>query len=215
MKPVVIVNFKTYKKGTGERALKLAKVCNRVAEEFKADVRLAVQPTDIRTVNRAVNIPVYAQSLDPITFGSNTGGLLPEALKEAGAEGTLLNHSECRKEFGTVEKSIQRCKEVDLKAVICAPNAEEGEKLSELNPEYTAVEPPELIGGDTSVSTAKPGLIEESVKRSSSPLLVGAGVKNREDVRTALELGAEGVLIASGVIKADEPLGVLKNLTQK
>ena len=46
----------------------------------------------------------------------------------------------------------------------------------------------------------------------SEKLLVGAGVKNGEDVRLAIELGAKGVLLASGVTKASDPKAVLLDL---
>ena len=43
-------------------------------------------------------------------------------------------------------------------------------------------------------------------------VLCGAGVKNGQDVATAISLGAEGVLLASGVTKASDVSSVLKDL---
>jgi triosephosphate isomerase len=40
----------------------------------------------------------------------------------------------------------------------------------------------------------------------------GAGVKDRRDVRKALELGTVGVLLASGVVKAKDPEKALRDL---
>ena len=44
-------------------------------------------------------------------------------------------------------------------------------------------------------------------------MLCGAGVKNGADVKMAIELGAEGVLLASGVTKASDIKAVLDDLT--
>jgi len=80
-----------------------------------------------------------------------------------------------------------------------------------------AVEPPELIGGDISVTSADPTIVSNTVSlvNSVNPQVVtlcGAGVKNGQDVSTAIELGTSGVLLASGVTKAEDPLSVLRDL---
>jgi len=43
-------------------------------------------------------------------------------------------------------------------------------------------------------------------------VLCGAGVKNGKDVSKALELGSEGVLLASGVVKATDKKSVIQDL---
>ena len=88
---------------------------------------------------------------------------------------------------------------------------------AQLVPDFVAVEPPELIGGDISVSKAQPELVKDSVEavKAVSPdvkVLCGAGVKNGEDVKSALELGAKGVLLASGVVKAKDAEAVMRDL---
>jgi len=210
---VIITNFKTYEKATGDKAVELAKIHDEVAKETGADIRIAVQAADISRVSAAVSIPVYAQHIDPVNFGSATGHVLPEAVKMAGASGTLLNHSEHRLDRDVLEKSVQRAREVGLDVVICAATPEEGETFLEFDPDLIAVEPPELIGGDISVSQAQPEIIEHAVRLiGSDKLKVGAGVKTGEDVRIAIELGARGVLLASGVTKAEDPKAVLLDL---
>ena len=79
------------------------------------------------------------------------------------------------------------------------------------------IEPPELIGGDISVTTANPGIVSNSVEAVKSindkvKILCGAGVKNGKDVAKAIELGADGVLLASGVVKAKDKEGVIRDL---
>jgi triosephosphate isomerase len=215
--PIIIINFKTYRNATGERAVSLAKKCEKVANEAKANIAVAVQASDIYRVSKEVSIPVLAEHIDDAEYGSNTGDIIAEDVKENGAVGTLLNHSEKRLSLDVLRKSIQRAKEAGLDTVVCATNADEGKAVSELDCDFIAVEPPELIGGDISVSTSKPELISESVKmicgdKACSKVIVGAGVHDRNDVRTAIKLGAVGVLVASAVTKSDEPEKVLKDL---
>ncbi len=216
--PLIIVNFKAYKESTGQNALELAKKCEKAAKECNANVAIAVSAPDIYRISSQVSIPVLAEHIDPEESGSHTGGIIAEDVKENGASGTLLNHSERRLGIDVLEKSIRRAKQAGLAVVACANSADIGKAISAFDVDFIAVEPPELIGGDISVSTAKPGLISESVEKicgkgkKCSTVLVGAGVKNGADVRTAIELGASGVLVASGIVKAKDPEAALKDL---
>lgn len=210
---MIIVNFKTYPKAVGIDAVALAKIHELVAKETGADIAVAVNALDLAEVAKAVSIPVFAQHIDAASFGSFTGGIVPELVKKLGAAGTLLNHSE--KRLGDkLSSCLESAKNAGLTTVVCAENDAEAEKIaSELRPDYVAVEPPELIGGDISVTTANPDIISQSAEKvEGSKLLVGAGVKNGEDVATALKLGATGVLLASGVTKAEDPASVLRDL---
>ena len=205
--PVMVVNFKTYARGYGKQAFILAKILDDIARESGVSIAIAVSPTDIASISSEVSIPVFAQHIDPIGFGSNTGYILPEAVKEAGAKGTLINHSEHRLKLADIEHTIKRAKEIGLETIVCTNNVQTTVSAAVLNPDFVAVEPPELIGGDISVSAAKPEVISESVEvvkklALKARVLCGAGVKTEEDVRRALELGAEGVLLASGIVNA-------------
>lgn len=210
---MIITNFKLYESATGEKAVALAKIHEEVARETGVDIQVAVQPTDLATISQQIDIPVLAQHIDPKSFGSGTGHILPESVKMAGAVGTLLNHSERRLEREVLKESIKRAKEIGLTTVVCAESPEEGASFLEFDPDYIAVEPPELIGGDISVSSAQPEIIENASKLiGPDKLLMGAGVKNGIDVKTCIKLGAKGVLLASGVTKADDPKAVLLDL---
>jgi len=215
--PVLIINLKTYESGTGKRALELAKTANRIAEQTGASIALAVQPADIYRVSKEVSVPVLAQHVDPIEFGSHTGYILPECVKESGALGTLINHSERRIGLENAERVIKRCQEAGLITIVCAESVEEAKQISMFKPEFIAFEDPELIGTLRSISKVKP----ENVRMFSSLLagsgikpLCGAGVATREDVRAALELGTEGVLLASAVTKAENPAQALEDLVK-
>ncbi|MDA1060796.1 MAG: triose-phosphate isomerase [bacterium] len=211
--PTIIVNFKLHEKAVGDCALKLAKIHEKVAQDTGASIGIAVNALDLRRVVEVVSIPVFAQHLDPVSFGSHTGHILPELLKEIGAFGTLLNHAEHQISDDEIRRSIAIAREVGLYTIVCANTPQKGQEIKEYGPDLIAVEPPELIGGDISVSKAGPHIVEEAVKLvGENRLLVGAGVCDAEDVGIALKLGACGVLLASGVTKADDPEKVLREL---
>ena len=135
---------------------------------------------------------------------------MPEAAKGAGAIGVFLNHSEHKLNFEILEKTVVRCKEVGLKVLVFANDVLEAKKIEALNPDYIAVEPPELVGGDISVSTAKPDLISNVAKNLKCKFLVGAGIKNYDDVKKSMELGASGIAVSSAITTVDDPSKVLK-----
>jgi triosephosphate isomerase len=214
-KPVIIVNFKAYENASGQRALELAKIHEKVAKKTGVSFAIAVQPIDLRMVAAAVDIPVLAQHFDPVEFGPFTGHVLPHVLKEAGAVGSLLNHAERKLPLDVIEKSVELARSVGFFTVLCADTAYAGKALSEFDPDLIAVEPPELIGGCVSVATANPQLISDVVNMvGSEKVLVGAGIKTKQDVHRSLDLGAMGVLLASGVTKSLNPEEVLMDLAQ-
>jgi triosephosphate isomerase (TIM) len=213
--PIIIVNFKTYGKSTGENAIALAKICERSSRNGKALVIAAVQASDISKISEAAKIPVFAQHVDCITPGKNTGFILPEAVMAAGAAGTLLNHSEHRLEKNVLAETIKLCRG-KLTTVVCAKDAKEAAEISKLEPDFIAVEIPELISGKVSISKANPKLVSDAVeavhKVKNIPVLAGAGVQDGSDVKKAIELGARGVLIANAVVNSENPEKVVKDL---
>lgn len=216
--PLLIVNLKTYSEGTGENAVKLAMVLEEESKN-KIPAAVAVQPFDLRWVAKTVNIPVLAQHLDPIKPGSHTGWLLPEAAKEAGAAGSLVNHSEHQLPMDQVNSVIKRLRELNMVSVVCAKDVETAVKLAEYKPDVIAVEPPELIGTGRAVSKVKPEIVKDSVeavkrKNPEVRVLCGAGISSGEDARLALELGAEGVLLASYVVKAERRREAIRDIIQ-
>jgi len=116
-----------------------------------------------------------------------------------------------------IDYLVKKCRKFGLTSIVCTNNIDVSMACSLLNPDYIAIEPPELIGGDISVTSASPEIVENSVKniKKINPkvkVLCGAGVKTGKDVKKALELGTEGVLLASGVVKAENPEKVLRDL---
>ena len=202
-KPVFVINCKAYENATGAALIALARELAEVASIKGVKLILCVPATEIAAVASAVKIPIYAQHVDAVGPGAHTGSITPAMLLAAGAAGTLLNHSE--KRIADVDKTVASANAAGLPVILCVQDATEVKIYRNLAVQFIAVEPPELIGGDISVSTARPELISASAKQCADRLLVGAGVKNRSDVEASLALGAHGVLIASGVVRAAKP----------
>ena len=204
----LLVNLKTYRAGTGEAAVRVAEAARDVAEETGARVAVAPQAADLRAVAQT-GVETFAQHIDGVEYGSNTGATHAGAVAGAGADGTLLNHSERRLKLADIDASLRRAREESLETVVCANNPAQSTAAATLEPDAVAVEPPELIGTGTPVSKADPDIITDTVERVSEvsdvPVLCGAGITSGEDVEAARELGAEGVLVASGVVKDDSP----------
>ncbi len=215
--PVIVLNVKTYIEAVGDQAVRFAQMMEQVFDETGVHMAIAVQATDITACSKAVHIPVFAEHIDPIKSGSHTGWTLPDAVKAAGAVGTLINHSEHRLLLSDIDTCVARAKEIALDQIVCTNNISTSKAAAIFKPHFIAVEPPELIGGDISVTTADPYIVSgtvEAVKKVNRDVkvLCGAGVKIGKDVRKALELGAEGVLLASGVVKAKDKLEVMRDL---
>lgn len=215
--PVIVLNVKTYGQAIGKDVIQIAKLMEEVGKETDVSMAIAVQATDIYRVKNEVSMPVWAEHIDPITPGSHTGWMLPEAVKEAGAVGTLINHSEHRLTLANIDACLTRAEETGLDNIICTNNVATSKAAAALNPQFVAVEPPELIGGDISVTAADPDIVRNSVEavkavNDSVKVLCGAGVKNGNDVSKALELGSAGVLLASGIVKANNKKEVIQDL---
>lgn len=218
MRPLILVNFKAYPETAGARASALAELCERVARTASADIAVAPPLPSLALVASSVKIPVFSQHCDASGAGAFTGHVTASGLAAFRVHGSLLNHAERPLPLRTLARAVQQCRKHKLTTVVCAPSLRSiSAILSVCTPSYIAYEPPALIGGSVSVTTAKPGIVTAAVqllkkKRKSVRLLCGAGVKTRQDVQAALRLGAAGVLVASAVVKAKDPERALRAL---
>jgi triosephosphate isomerase len=213
--PTIIVNFKTYLEATGRKAVELAKQAEKVSKETGASIVVAPQFADIARVAEAVEIPVFAQHIDPIKPGSCTGHVLADSVKETGAVGTLINHSEKQLKLVDIDTVIRLAREKNLISCVCANNPSVSAAVAALKPDIVSVEPPELIGTEVAVSKAQPEVVTNTVKlvrevNIEVTILCGAGISHGEDVAVALKLGTQGVLVASGIVKAKDPYSMLR-----
>lgn len=213
--PTIIVNFKTYLEATGNGAVALARKAEEVSRETNVNVAVAPQLADLSSVAKAVKIPVFAQHVDPIKPGGHTGHVLAESVKEAGAVGTLINHSERQLKLADIDEIIRITRDKGMLSLVCANNPTISTAVASLMPDAIAIEPPELIGTGIPVSKAQPevvsgtvGLVREINKKVT--ILCGAGISHGEDVAAALKLGTQGVLVASGIVKAKDPYKIMR-----
>lgn len=218
-KPLIILNFKCYGESIGENAIKLAKVAEKVSESVGISIIVVPTFVDLQRVASEVSIPVFSQHIDPIDLGSHTGFIPPEAVKQAGATGTLVNHSERRLLMSDVDAAVSRARDVGLQTCVCTNNASVSAAAAALSPAMVAIEPPELIGSGRSVSKTKPEVVMSTVElirkiNDDVIILCGAGITTGEDARAAIKLGTDGILLASAFTKASDPTRVLLELAR-
>lgn len=218
--PIVILNYKTYLESSGENALELARALKSASEESGITMVAAPQAADIYRILDQISLPIFAQHIDPITPGGHTGSNLIETLIEAGISGSLINHSENRMKLADIDEVIQLCKQNDIESCVCTNNIATSKAIATFSPDAVAVEPPELIGTGIPVSQAQPEVVEDSVKGVKSinkkiKVLCGAGISTGDDMKAAMDLGADGVLLASGIVKAENPKEALLDLVSK
>ena len=218
--PIVILNYKTYLESSGENALELARALKSASEESGITMVAAPQAADIYRIQDQISLPIFAQHIDPITPGGHTGSNLIETLIEAGISGSLINHSENRMKLADIDEVIQLCKQNDIESCVCTNNIATSKAIATFSPDAVAVEPPELIGTGIPVSQAQPEVVEDSVKGVKSinkkiKVLCGAGISTGDDMKAAMDLGSDGVLLASGIVKAENPKEALLDLVSK
>jgi len=218
----LIINFKNYREVLGNGSLRLAREAERVSKgRSKSGVEVIVCPPApvLQSVAAAVGIAVFSQKMEEAEEGKSTGAIIPESVLEAGCGGSILNHSEARIGMSSIERLVARAQKIGLKCCVCAENVEEVVSISRFSPEFLAIEPPELIGTGISVSKARPELITASVERARHAgfrgrILCGAGIVTGEDARRAMELGAQGVLVASSIVKAEDRARKIEELIE-
>ena len=201
-----IINCKNYEEIAGDKVVKLAKIIEKISKKYKIKIALA-PPHHLLTKITDLSIPVLAQHVDNTRVGSTTGFIIPELLKTSKITGSLINHSEHRISSNDIKQLVSRLQKLKMLSIVCVKNIAEVKKYAKLNPDYIAIEPPELIGSGKAISKEKPELITKAVTavknvNNSTKLLCGAGIVTGDDVEKAIQLGAKGILVASGIIKS-------------
>ena len=199
----------------GEKMLKLAKVIESVALKYDVDIIVTPQHTDIKLLaDNTERILVFAQHMDYLPIGRGLGSVLPEAVKEAGAVGVMLNHAEKPLTLEIIEKTIKRADEVGLGTIVCADTVEDVKKVAKMAPNLIVAEPTDLIGtGNTSDSNYVLDTIK-TVNEINPDIMVlqGAGISNGQDVYNTIKLGAHATGSTSGIIKADDPYAMVEEM---
>ena len=201
-----IINCKNYEEISGDKIKKFIKIAEQVSKKHK--IKIAISPPQ-HLIGLVANssIPILAQHIDDSKIGSTTGYIIPELLKKSKVKGSLINHSEHRISSKEIEKLVLKLKELKMISIVCVKDVAEVKKYLKINPDFIAIEPPELIGSGKAISTEKPDLIQKAARivndsKNKTKLLCGAGIVSGEDVAKSIELGSNGILVASGIIKA-------------
>jgi triosephosphate isomerase len=203
---VFIINCKNYEEISGDKIIKFVKIIEEISKKSKVKIAIA-PPQHLIGVVANSSIPILAQHVDNEKIGSTTGFVVPELLKKSKVSGSLINHSEHRITEKDIIHLVSKLRELKMLSVVCVKDIAEVKKYSKINPDYIAIEPPELIGSGKAISNERPELITKAVdviktEKSKTKLLCGAGIVSGNDVKRALELGSRGILVASGIIKA-------------
>lgn len=212
-----IINSKNYGEIAGKNSVKLAQAAEYVARRSRTNIAIAMPAASLALIAKTRRIPVFAQHLDDSKTGSTTGFMVPEIVRACGVRGSLINHSEHRIPVETIENLINKLRKLKMTSVVCARTPAEAKKLAILAPDYIAIEPPELIGSGIAVSKARPQVITRSIDavndvNANVSVICGAGIVSAEDVTAAIRLGARGVLVASGIVKAKNWKNKIKEL---
>ncbi|MCE4603012.1 MAG: triose-phosphate isomerase [Desulfurococcales archaeon] len=217
-RPVVAINYKVYPTAFGERGLEIAKAAVQIHETYGDRIRLILVTPLINSAKIATLYhDTFAQHADPVGMGAYTGYTPVEALALEGVAGVMLNHSEHKILYRDLSTLVSSARSSGLEVLVCADTPGEASGIAYLRPDMIALEPPELIGTGIPVSKARPEVIRggvDTVSRIDPSILVlaGAGITGRDDAARAVELGAQGVLVASAVMKSRDPYRSIEEL---
>lgn len=216
--PIFEVGLKGYL--YGDEALALAKAADRISIKYDVPIIFDPQHVDIPAIARETErLLVFAQHADPMEVGPGNGHVLLEALKQAGATGTLLNHAERRLKLSDIAQTINRADEVGMATVVCADSPDEAAAIAQLGPNIILAEPPELIGTGQAVGSQNREFADQTVRKLKSVnpdviVFLSAGIRTAEDVAEVMRLGAEGTGATSGIVKAKDPVKAMEGMVR-
>jgi triosephosphate isomerase len=208
--PVLVVNFKNYRESLADSGLDLARSIQAAAAEARASVAIAPPAPMLFEAVTQCSLPVLSQHVDAVTLENSTGFITVASIKSIGVAGSIVNHSEHRIPFDQIRETVEQLREASLISLVCAADAEEAGRLAHLEPDFIAVEPPELIGSGRAVSKVSPKVVLDSVEAimaasSRTVPLCGAGIVDGSDVSASLKLGVKGALVSSSIVKNANP----------
>jgi triosephosphate isomerase (TIM) len=216
--PVFEIGLKGY--CWGAEAVRLAVEADRLAAETGVSIVYDPQAVDIPAVAAATTrIWVFAQHMDPVAPGRGVGAVLAEAIRAAGASGTLLNHSEKPMTLDELRRAIERARSTGLATLVFADSPADAAAFARLGPDIVLAEPPELIASGRSVGGVIPGFVADTVaavKGVDPGILVmsGAGVNGPDDVEQMIRLGLDGTGSSSGILRAADPVAMMRAMLE-
>ena len=219
----LIINYKAYEEAF-TNGIDIAKYSSELSKNSGVSIIVSPPFTILRDIAKIAK--TIAQGVDGVDPGAFTAHVTWFELKQAAVAGTLLNHSEERYahskngpvDYTALKIAVDKCTKAGLETYVCVQNLEEAKEILKMKPTGIAYEPPELIGGNISVSNSKPDIVKEFcslVKENSQSLaLIGAGIKGKEDAEKSVQLGSDGLLVASGILKTNDYKSVINDLVE-
>jgi triosephosphate isomerase len=216
LSPTLSVNAKSYM--WGEDLFKIAQHCEKVAVETGLTVEIQVNYCDIRKVKELCpHLVIFAQYCDDIDAGNMMGGITAGMLKEAGADGVVINHAGSRPiTLHQMVNITRRAKEAGLKTNICVDNAIEAAMVAHLHPTCIVVEQNDKIGTDQIASEEYIAETIAAIRAIDKDVLIaqGAGIRTGADCYRNIKLGAFGGGGASGIFKSEDPIATIDEYVQ-
>ena len=209
---MIFLALKTYKQTTGDEVIKILSPVKKVQEETGVPIIVCTQATDIYRIKKELDIEVWAQHIDPIDPGKNTGWISPSSIRQAGATGVLINHSEHKIPEEAIIKTVEKAKQYGLKTMLIGHTVEMVEKFDSFDIDFVSYEKEDLIASTTSMIDQQEEAIKELIKKLKHPLIIGAGINDGEDVKKSVMAGAKGVLLATYFVTAPDPEAKLREL---
>ena len=213
--PFLVVNPKSHL--YGKESLSLAKEADQVAKDTGLPIIFTCPYADVRLIRENTeNIIVCVQSMDPLTPGRGMGHVLPESLKEAGADAVFLNHAENPKTLSDLYKCILRAAELNMTSIVCADSITEARAVACMNPDIVLAEPTALIGtGHVADDSYTIETIQEVRKVNPDvQIMVASGVSTADDCYNVIRLGADGTGGTSGILNAPSPAERIREMAE-
>lgn len=204
----LIINLKNYLETAGDNTIKMVRDAEKVSERVDVEIIISPPQPSLALITKQSYLKIISQHVDLKKPGSTTGFYIPEIIEKIGAWGSLINHSEHEIKIDEIKLLIEKLNELKLISIVCVKTIEELMRILEFEPDYIAIEPPELIGTQKSISSERPYLIRKCSEilnnNQKSKLICGAGINRNEDIKIALENGASGMLVSSSITKAND-----------
>ncbi len=199
----------------GDVLLNIAKGLDELSEKYDVDVILDVPDTEIKNIaDNTKRIHVYSQHMDSLPIGKGMGRTLPEAVKNAGAVGVMLNHAEHKLTIEEIEVAIKRADEVGLATMVCADSVEEVRQIAKLGPNILVAEPTELIGTGRPADREYVDEVIRSIKEINPEIkpFPSAGISKGEDCYNIVKAGSPASGCSSAIAKAENPLKLAEEM---
>ncbi|NHJ02233.1 MAG: triose-phosphate isomerase [Candidatus Heimdallarchaeota archaeon] len=217
--PKIIIDFQAYPETAGEKGMKLAKTAEKVSQELGINIAVCPSLTNLAKYSSELEIPIFSQRLDPFSNYNKSGLIVIDMIKEAGAEGVVINPIDTQQSLFSLEKIVRESRTSRLYTVICTNNEAVSAAVTKLDPHAIAFQPPELVENRIAICDVEPAVIQNNTRRIKienpriSPIC-GAGIYTANDVEKVFELGAEGILINTIYTKSKDPNTFLMSIAR-